>query len=194
MIATEPQLAEPKATRRWFRFSRRKLLVLTLLFVVSGIGLAFWTLGLPLSWTADYDRDRYTRIHRAIQADPQHLLGKSFDEVAKEFSLEGVPWDDGAFQQPSGMFRIYHFRGFALYVTLELLPAGITPNSPKPWSSTVEGLQRHGVLWLAHQDPVVRIDGISSRKERMERYWKAIDEECERINAEMERNRKAQSQ
>jgi hypothetical protein len=189
MTATEPQPAEPKAKRRWFRFSRRKLLVLTLLFVVSGLWLALRSFGLPLSWTADYDKESYTQIRRAIDADQRHLLGKSLDEVTKEFSLEDVPWDDGSFQQPPGMYRIYHFRGFAFYVTLELLPAGITPNSDKPWSSTGEELQRHGVLWLADQSPFVLIDGISDRKERMKRYWKAIDEECERINAEMDRNK-----
>jgi hypothetical protein len=45
------------------------------------------------------------------------------------------------------------------------------------------------VLWLAHQYPFVRIDGVSDRKERMRRFWKVVEEECERINAEMERER-----
>ena len=48
----------------------------------------------------------------------------------------------------------------------------------------------HGVLWLAYQYPFVRIDGIRDGKERMRRYWKIVEEECERINAEMERKRK----
>ena len=193
MIATEPQPAEPKARRWGFRFSGWKLLVLTLLFVVSGIGLALWSLGLPLSWTAGYDRERYAQIRRAIEADPKHLLGKSFDEVTKELRLEDVPWDDAAFQQPPGMFRIYHFRGFALYVTLELLPPGIMPNSNTSWTGTGDELDRRGVLWLAHQDPSVQVDGIPDRKGRMERYWKAVDDACKRINAEMDRNSRAKS-
>ena len=194
MTATESRPAEPNAERRWFRFRRRNLLVLALTFVGSGIGAALWSSGLPLSWTADYDKERYTEIRRAIEADPRHLLGKPFDEVAKAFGLDDVPWDDVAFQQPSGMARVYHFRGFALYVTLEALPAGVTPGREKTRALTPEELQRPSVLWLAHQDPSVQIDGIRGRKERMERYWKLINEECERINAEMDRNRRERSQ
>lgn len=189
MAAIDPKPAEPKANRRLFRFSRPKLLVLTLLFVVSGIWIAVWNLQLPVSWTADYDKERYTQIRRVIADDQQHLLGKSLDEVSKAISLENVSWDDGGFQQPSGMYRIYHFRGFAFYVTLEALPVGIKPDSNTPWSSTEEELQRHGKLWLADQYPFVQIDGINDGKERMKRHWKAIDEECEQINAKMKRER-----
>jgi hypothetical protein len=170
--------------------------VFTLLFVACGIGLALWSLGLlglPAEWTADYDGERYTEIRRAIDADPQHLLGKPFDEISRKLRLEDVPRDDAAVQQEPGMFRIYHFRGFALYVTLERLPAGITPGRRTPWTSTGEELERHGVLWLAHQYPFVRVDGISDGKERMRRFWKAVEEECARINADMERQRQGNS-
>jgi len=187
MATIDPSPAEPKANHRWFRFSRPQLLVLCVLFLVSGIWIAVWKLEFPLSWTADYDKERYTQIRRVISDDQTHLLGKSLDEVSKAISLENVSWDDAAFQQPSGMYRIYHFRGFAFHVTLEILPVGITPDSNTRWSSTEQELQRHGKLWLAHQYPFVRIDGISDGKERMKRYWKAIDEECERINARMKR-------
>jgi hypothetical protein len=87
------------------------------------------------------------------------------------------------------MVRRYHFRGFALDVTLQRLPPGITPDNKTPWTASGEELDRHGVLWLAHQYPVVRIDGVSDREERMRRFWKEVEEECERINAEMERQR-----
>jgi hypothetical protein len=87
------------------------------------------------------------------------------------------------------MVRRYHFRGFALDVTLQRLPPGITPESKTPWTADHEELVRHGVLWLAHQYPVVRIDGVSDREERMRRFWKEVEEECERINAEMQRQR-----
>jgi hypothetical protein len=140
-----------------------------------------------VSWTADYDGKRYTQIRRAIDADPKHLLGKSLDEISRKLRLEDVPWDDAACQQEPGMYRIYHFRGFALHVTLERLPAGMTPDSRTPWTSTGNELERHGVFWLAHQYPCLKIDGISDGKERMKRYWKAIAEECERINAEMQK-------
>ena len=121
MTATDPQPTESKAKPRWFRYTRQRVVLLSLLFVVSGSLFALWRFGLPLSWTADYDRDRYNQIRRAIDADPKHLLGKSFAEVSKEFNLEDVPGDDVTINQPfNGQFRIYHFRGFAFYVSLEL--------------------------------------------------------------------------
>ena len=43
-------------------------------------------------------------------------------------------------------------------------------------------LNRDGVLWIAHQATVVRVDGIRDRKERIDRYWKEIDEMCKVIN------------
>jgi hypothetical protein len=184
MTPTTSECAQTTKSR-WVRFSRRNVFVFAVLFVACVFGLAFWSLGLPVSWTADYDGKRYTQIRRAIDADPQHLLAKSFDEISRKLRLEDVPWDDAAVQQEPGMFRIYHFRGFALHVTLERLPPGMTPDSRTPWTSTGKELERHGVLWLAHQYPCITIDGISDGKERMKRYWKAIDEECERINAEM---------
>jgi hypothetical protein len=145
MITTELECAQPKAKRRWFRLSWRKWLGCTLLLVVAAICLAVWSIGLPLSWTADYDRESYIRINGAIFADPKHLLDRRFDDVSREVKLDGVPWDDAAFQQPSGMFRIYHFRGFALYVTLKPLPAGITHHRVTPWNVTTEELNRDGV-------------------------------------------------
>ncbi len=195
MTVTEPQPAEPKDKRRWFRFSRRKLLVFTFLFVVSGICLALRSFWLPLSWTADYDRERCTKIVKAIEADPQHLLGKPLEEVAKELGLEGVPWDDVSFQEPPDhSSRMYHFRGFALHVTLKRLPAGITPSSKEARSTTSAELQRHGVLWLAFWHPFVRIDGISDRKERMKQYWKAELEAWESGTAEMRREMERERQ
>ena len=189
MTPTDLQPAQPKAERRWSPVGWRKLFVFTVLFVACGIGLALWSLGLPLSWTADYDRERHAEIRGAIDADPQHLLGKPFDEVSRKLRLEDVPWDDIALQREPGMVRLYHFRGFSLDVTLERLPAGITPDRKTPWTATGEDLDRHGVLWLAHQYPSVRVDGVGDRKERMRRFWKVVEEECERINAEMERER-----
>jgi hypothetical protein len=174
--------AELKAKNRSFRLSRRKLFVLTLLSVVSGIALIAWSTGLPLSWTADYDKERYNHIRRAIEADPQHLLGKSLDEVTKRLGLEGVPWDSGEdFQGPRGEFRIYHLRGFALYVTVAPLPNVDWSPSFDVWSSTK--------VQLDGQRPYLRIDGISDPKQRMNGYWGAIDEMCKRLNAQMEQER-----
>jgi hypothetical protein len=87
------------------------------------------------------------------------------------------------------MVRAYHFRGFALYVTLRRLPPGIAPDDKTPWTSSGEELERHGVLWLAHQYPCVKIDGISDGKGRMKQFWKQVEEDCQRINAEMQQKR-----
>ena len=191
MTPTATEFAQTKAKRPWFRFRWRTVFVYTLLFVACGIGLAVWSLGLPVSWTADYDRERYHQIRRAIGADPEHLLRTPFDDFSRKLRLEDVPWDDAAWKHEPGMFRIYHFRGFALYVTLHRLPAGITPVGPTPWTLWSDELEGHGVLWLAHQIPVVRIDGVSDAKERMERYWKDVDEEFKRVNVEMRKSRSA---
>jgi hypothetical protein len=190
----EPQLAEPEAKRRWLRFRWWKLVVLTLLVVVVcgiGIRIKLRLLGLPLSWTADYDRRSYARVHGTIAADPQHLVDRPFAEVSRELGLENVPWDDIAMQRPTGMSRMYHFRGFRLYVTLELLPPGITPESRQQWNTAQEELDRHGVLWLAHDaPPFVLIDGIQTQKERIEKYRKAEDEICRQMNAAVDRRRR----
>jgi hypothetical protein len=184
----EPQLTEVEPQRRWFRLRVWKLLVLTLVFVLSALGLVIWFVGLPLSWTVDYDSKRFRQIESAIEADPQHLLGKPFAEVSRELGLESVPWDDVALQRPTGTCRMYHFRGFRLYMTVELLPAGITPASREQWNATTEELERHGTQWLAHDPPFVLIDGIPNQNERMERYRKDMEEMFQRINEEMKKN------
>jgi hypothetical protein len=189
-IESPPSQAKPQ-TEAWSSWrTDRTLLAITALIVIlySIASLLVLLPTLPSTWTVDFDRNRYAEIYGTIKADKQHLLGKSLEEATRAFGLDNIPWDDGAFQQESGMFRIYHFRGFALYITLNRLPAGITSNSNQPWRSTGEELQRHGVLWLAGQIPFVRADGINDPKERMKRYWHAIDEECIRINAEMKKN------
>ena len=190
MTATEPQPAEPRRKCRWFRFSRWRLLILLAIFVVSGIWLSLWGFAfpkLPLSWTADYDKDRYNQIRRAIEADPQHLLGKSLDEAAKELHLENVRWDDFSFQELNTATRIYHFRGFALYLPLQFLPARMTPNGNEGWSRA--NLKRPGKPWLNGWKPFVEIDGIRDGKERMYRHAKAFNERLEREAEEEKQER-----
>jgi hypothetical protein len=190
MTLAELQLPQPTAGPGWSLFPWRRWIAFPLLLAACGISLTFWSQGLPLSWTADYDRARYVGIRRAIDADPHHLLGRRFDEVSRNLRLEEVPWDDVAIQQASGMVRLYHFRGFSLMVTLDSLPAGITPGGQTPWTGFGEESDRRVVLWLAHQEPALWIDGISTREERMRQYQKHLEEVCARINAEMERQRK----
>ena len=130
------------------RFLTRRFLLLGIacLAIVSGVVLYVWATGLPLSWTADYDRATYARIMSAIAADPQHLGGRRLYDVARELGLEDAPWDDGNVQNLPGSYRVYHFRGFALYVTLDYMRQGLTQNMLLERGSADEKLQAHDLL------------------------------------------------
>lgn len=189
MVTIQTQLDALEPKRQWFRFNWLRLVVLTLLLAASAyIGLVVWSglIGFPPTWTtADYDEQRYQQIRTAIATDPKHLLGKPFDEIAKALSLEEVPWDDATVQE-GWQHRIYHFRGFALSIHVDReLPAD-SPLRSGPY--TQADLQKYGVVKLVHH-PALRIDGLNDRRERMRRFWKAFEEECDRINAQMERTR-----
>jgi hypothetical protein len=188
MIAIHPQSNAPQPKSRWSRFTWLKLLVFTLLLAASGIGFVVRSVGLPVYSTADYDRERYRQIYFSIAADPKHFRGTYFDDVIKALRLDDVPWDDIAFQRPPGMVRIYHFRGFALYISLEDLPPGITP--AKNYRSVTPNGEYPpiiGVLRLRNQ-PGVEIDGLD-RQERMKRFWAEINEQAEQVNAELKGQR-----
>jgi len=175
------------------RFLTRRFLLLGIacLAVVSGVALYVWATGLPLSWTADYDRARYARISKAIAADPQHLCGRRLYDVARELGLEDAPWDDGNVQNLPGSYRIYHFRGFALYVTLEYMQQGLTQNMLLERGSAVEKLQARDLLRInVHMPPHVLIDGLSSREERMGIYWARENEAIRKINEQMQLKRR----
>ena len=96
MTPTDREFDQPKAKRRWFPLSRTEVYVLTFLFVVCAVWLAVWILRQPPGWTLDHDRKRYNQIQTAIDADPNHLLGSSLEQVTEELRLENVPWDDGS--------------------------------------------------------------------------------------------------
>ena len=76
MVAIEPDPTKPKAKRWWFPSSWPRFLILMLLLVGSGIYLEAWIVPLPPSWMADYDKESYMQIRKAIAADKRHLLGK----------------------------------------------------------------------------------------------------------------------
>ncbi len=166
------------------------LLGIACLSIVSGVALSLRAIGLPLSWTADYDKARYARITRAIAADPQHLCGRRLYDVGRELGLEDVPWDDGNVQNLPGSYRVYHFRGFVLYVSLEYMREGLTQDMLLERGSTEEKLRGRDLLRIdPHNAPFVMIDGISRREERMRQYWARVDEEIEKINKAMESRR-----
>lgn len=181
---TKPQTKATSSGR-----TRRALpVVMSIGILYSIASVLVLTPTLPSTWTANFDRSRYAEIREAIRADEHHLLGKSLDEVSKRFRLESVPWDDASFQGGPGSSRIYHFRGFAFFVMVAWELPEDSSLRRRGWYTNAE-LQRYGVLRLANQCPFVRVDGIDDPKERMKRYWDAIDEECARINARMERER-----
>jgi hypothetical protein len=191
MIAALPQAHTPEVIRqssqpaRWIKF------VVATLVVAAGIGVTVFVSRPPRAWSVDYDWETHSRIEAAIQADPQHLLGRSLDDVSRQLGLDRVPWDEEPSQlPPPGECRLYHFRGFALSIALESLPAGITPEHPRPWNFTDEERARPGVLWLAHWAPSLRIDGVADRAERMRRYWKQLEEMTAHINAMMKENQR----
>ena len=171
---------ESRTDRRWLQVHKWKFAVLSLLVVAAGIALALWHSGLAFaSWA------RYKRIESMIEADPQHLLGKSFDEVSKELGLEDVPWDECTLSGMRGCEnRMYHFPGFYLHVTVEYRLSGSTPDSIRQQITANNMSGAHftppGVLWLAHQEPFVRIDGIRDSKERIERFFREANEEAQR--------------
>ncbi len=172
-------------------FYRRYLLLgIACLAVVSGVALYVWATGLPLSWTADCDRARYARIVKAIAADPQHLCSRRLYDVGRELSLEDAPWDDGNVQNLPGSYRIYHFRGFALYVSLDYMRQGLTQNMLLERGSAEEKLQARDLLRIdPHNPPWVLIDGLKSREARMRIYWARENEAIREINEQMELKR-----
>jgi hypothetical protein len=182
--------AESRVNVRRFLTRRFLLLGIACLAVVSGVALYVWATGLPLSWTADYDRASYARIINAIAADPQHLCGRRLYDVARELGLQDAPWDDGDVQNLPGSYRVYHFRGFALYVTLEYMRQGLTQNMLLERGSADEKLQARDLLRInLNIPPHVLIDGLSSRDERMRRYWARVYEDIKEINKKMESER-----
>jgi hypothetical protein len=159
--------------------------VACLLFVLFVI----WARGLPPSWVFDYDMPTHAGITKKIAADPQHLCGRRFDDVSRELGLEDIPWDDINFQGP-GPCLMYHFRGFALIVRLEYAREEVTQDTLQKRNSADERLPARELLRIdSHSRPCVRIDGISSREERMRQYNARLDAELERINKEMDSKR-----
>ncbi len=183
--------------RRWASFSIRDLILTT---AIIGVVLGWWLEHQRLQELRESaelrvgqsvmksTRRRFHSIDAVIEADNKHLLGKSLKEVCDLLDLNEVPWDEGYGGYHE--MRIYHFPGFFLMLELELLPPGITPTSRQPYSFTDAGLKKDGVRWLASQYPALQADGVYDRKERMELYWKGVNDEFETLNREMQEKRR----
>jgi hypothetical protein len=176
----------------WRPLTRRFLSVgIGSLAVVCGLALYIWATGLPLSWTAEYDRAKYNRIVSAIAADPKHLCGRRLYDSAGELGFEDAPWDDGNVQNRTGSLHIYHFRGFALWVTLDYMRQGVTEEMMLERGSAEEKLKARDLLRInLNIPPSVWIDGLASREERMRIFWAREEEAMRRINEEMELKRR----
>ena len=145
-----------------------------------------WLLGL------EYDKAMYARISKAIAADPRHLSGKRLYEFIRELDLEDIPWDDASVQNQAGFFRIYHFRGFQLYVNVYLPFEHWQHGRPEKILLEQGSLEekRQARDWLRIESrPYALIDGINSREERMRKFWAAVHEGLRRFNEELNEKR-----
>ena len=168
------------------RLRRSVVLGISILSVVSAVAFSIHAIGpATWAWLAGYDHTSYARITQAIAIDPQHLCGRQLYDVSRELGLEDVPWDDGNVQNEPGSFRIYHFRGFAVYVTLDYTRSGVTRNILLERGSTEEKVLGRDLLRI-HPTiaPFARIDGICGREERMRQYWARVDEDITQTNDE----------
>jgi hypothetical protein len=185
--------AESKGAGRRFRRWRRVLLGIASLSVVFAVALCIWVNSLPPFWWLDHDKATYARISKAIAADPRPDWGTRLYDFIRELDLEDIPWDDG-FDQNSetGCLRIYHFRGFSLYVhvyvPLEYCRHGDFRRILREEGSPQEKRQACEVLRIAYR-PHAFIDGINSREERMRRYWAVLKEEFREANDNEKRHR-----
>lgn len=155
--------------------------------VVARVILVIWP---PLTWVFDYDREAHDRIVAAIASDPQKLCGQRLYDVTRKLGLENVPWDDGNVQNVAGSYRIYHFRGFSLRLSLDYWGQGITEEILMARGKSAEQSPARDLLRLSSFYPFVWVDGIRTREERMRQYWAMVDEEIRRINEEMNLQRR----
>jgi hypothetical protein len=153
-------------------------IALTATFICAAVGLA----GCGVH---DYDRATYDRMERALLQSTNMMAGMSLADASKLLSLEGVPWDEGYCNMPESQARIYHFRGFSLDLTLEVLPAGITPRSKQEYSFTAQELRTNGVWWVSTSWPHLVIDRLDNPRTRMSNYWDNVHASFRRRSAEV---------
>jgi hypothetical protein len=129
----------------------------------------------------------YARISKAIAADPGHLRNKRLYDFIRELDLEDIPWDDANVQEQAASFRVYHFRGFALYMHV-YVPFEHWQNTGPERILLEQGSpeeKRQARDWLRIETrPSALIDGINSREERMTKFWAEINESIRRFNEE----------
>jgi hypothetical protein len=137
---------------------------------ILGVTFVFSGCGVP-----DYDKVRYEKMERIIVQSTNMLAGLSLSQASKLLSLEDARWDEGYSNAPLGQKRIYHFRGFCLWLELEVRPPGITPGSTQSFSYMERDLRSNGVWWVAHFWPHLQIDRLSDSRTRMSNYWDNVN-------------------
>jgi len=136
-----------------------------------------------------YDKPRCDQIQRVIDSSENSLCRRKLDDVAKMLMLEGVPHDAGYSNLHGIECRIYHFRGFCLYLFLQRLPKGHQPEDLEAFLEPDPKDETSFDRWLYDRPPLISIDGISNPKKRMRLYWKEWHErwkELQRKSDEME--------
>ena len=134
---------------------------------------------------AEYDSKRYEQMRQVITSSPNKLLGVSLQDASKLLSLENVKWDEGCTSVPRGQLRVYHFNGFYLLLSLQVLPRGFTPDSQGQFGINGSELRTNGVWWVASFYPALHIDGIADPNERMTNYWEQVHAGFEKRTEEM---------
>ena len=180
---------ETKCTGRSFLRWRRVLFGIVCLFVAVAAAVSVFNCPIEIrrAWLMgwEYDKATYARISKAIAADPRLFSDKRLYDFLRELDLEDIPWDDANVQNEAGSFRIYHFRGFALYVNLyvpsehwrDVAPQKILLEQGSPEE------KRLARDWLRIESrPYASIDGINSREERMRKFWAGVNESIRQFN------------
>jgi len=129
-------------------------------------------------------------MQSTIDGSTNKLLGVSLTDASNLLSLDGARWDEGYTSVPLGQLRIYHFRGFYLLLSLQVLPRGMTPDQPQSfsWSSDSE-LRSNGVWWVANFYPALHVDGNDDPRMRMSNYWDRVHAGFRQRNEEMTKSK-----
>jgi hypothetical protein len=193
MSAPPSAVAQSKSADRRFLRWRHLLLGIVCLSVVFALASDIWLRSLPPFWWLDHDKATYARISKAIAGDPRHLSGKRLYDFIRELDLEDIPWDDANLQNQAGSARIYHFRGFRLYVNLYVPFEHQRDQGPERILLQQGSLEekRQARDWLRIESrPFALIDGINSREERMRKFWTEANESVRQFNEEMKSRQK----
>ena len=138
-----------------------------------------------------YDQARFDEITNTLKwiienkKDKDSDIFAPFDRVSNLLSLENVPWDDISDKNSrNSQLRMYHFRGFCLFLYLERRISG---RNPEQFSA--EDLRKKGISYVCDL-PSVQIDGLNDPQERLRRHQKEIAESVRSDFEELQKQEK----